>query len=49
MSLPSQPTNPLTQFGLCLQESISSHMSTVGADLAKEDDTKEEFFKNVSL
>jgi hypothetical protein len=48
MSLPKQPSNPLTAFGQSIQQSIISHFAGIDADFVKEDETKDEFFKNVS-
>jgi hypothetical protein len=47
-SLPTQPNNPLTAFGQAIQQSIISHFAGIDAEFVKEDETKDEFFKNVS-
>ena len=49
VNLPTQPNNPLTEFGLQLQGSIDSFMKTIDVKIIKEDDTKDEFFRNVSI
>ena len=47
IQLPSQPRNPLTEFGLSLQASLSDQMSMIDRDLARDDETKDDFFKKV--
>jgi hypothetical protein len=49
MNIPSVPKNPLSQFGLNLQSIITSCMEHVDQDLSKDDETKEDFYKNVQI
>jgi hypothetical protein len=45
--LPAKPTNQMNEFGQNLQATLQSHMSLIDAELAKEDESKEEFYKKV--
>jgi hypothetical protein len=45
--LPAKPTNPMNEFGQNLQATLQNHMSLIDAELAKEDESKEEFYKKV--
>mmetsp|Transcript_120330 Transcript_120330/g.236483 ORF Transcript_120330/g.236483 Transcript_120330/m.236483 type:complete len:519 (+) Transcript_120330:8-1564(+) len=45
--LPKPPSNPLSDFGVALQTTLNTHMQGIDAELSNEDDSKDDFFKNV--
>ena len=45
--LPKPPSNPLSDFGVALQTTLHTHMQGIDAELSNEDDSKDDFFKNV--
>lgn len=47
VNIPAQPTSPLNEFGLNLRATLQSHMAGIDADLAKEDESRNDFFDKV--
>eukprot|EP01032_Pedospumella_encystans_P012231 gene12231-14163_t len=49
MSLPTPPRNPLSGFGLLLQESLNPVMVSIDHGISKEDESRDDFFRQVKM
>jgi len=47
-AIPSLPTNPLTRFGLNLEESLVASTQSIDDELYRDESFKEEYYKLVS-